>query len=150
VHIERFIREVGLAALAVGQAYHIDPKLLLAQAAFNTQWGKCVIANNYFSMKGKGAKVEHVEYKKGRPHKSYKEIQSFPSPLHCFIAFMEQIMNDPRFEIARYLFHSPTDFFLALQKGGCSSNPNFAIKCLAIYNTIPDNWLKIIFDAVKG
>jgi len=125
---ERFFHEVGPTALAVAYHHEIDPKLLIAHAALETGWGQYVSENDYFNLKEKH--------------------QAYPTPLESFVDYIRLIKTNPRYELARYLFHSPGDYFVALQKAGYATDPNYAAKCLAVYASIPENWLEIILDAL--
>jgi len=145
---ERFLHEVGPAILAVAYHHKIDPKLLIAQAALETGWGQYVTGNNYFNIKGEGQEIQTIEYVNGKPVKIKDRFRTYPTPLESFVDYIRLIKTNPRYELARYLFHSPGDYFVALQKAGYATDPNYAAKCLAVYASIPENWLEIILDAL--
>jgi len=146
---ERFISVAGLPALAVGHAYGIDPKILLAIAALETGWGEAVLGNNYFNIKGNDIETTTTEYIDSKPKKIRDKFRAYANPLESFMDFMRLILTNPRYELARYLFHSPGDFFVALQKAGYATDPMYAVKCMATYNSIPEDWLDILWEYIK-
>lgn len=146
---ERFIREIGPAALAVAIHYKIDPKILIAQAALETGWGQYVIDHNYFNIKGEGKTVETTEYEHGKPKKVQAAFRTYTTVLEAFLDYMNLILTNPRYELLKYLFHSPGDYFVMLQKSGYATDPNYAAKCIATYESIPENWLDIVLEEIE-
>lgn len=146
---ERFIREIGPAALAVAIHYKIDPKILIAQAALETGWGQYVIDHNYFNIKGEGTEVQTTEYIEGKPKKIKDRFKTYTTTLDAFLDYMRLILTNPRYDLLKYLFHSPGDYFIMLQKAGYATDPNYAAKCIATYESIPENWLDIVLEEIE-
>lgn len=53
-HVQSFINQMWPHAVAVGDAYGIDPVTIVTQAAIETGWGSEVAGNNYFGVKSHG------------------------------------------------------------------------------------------------
>jgi len=128
---ERFIREIGPAALIVSAFYDVDPCILIAQAAVETDWGQCVFDHNYFNI------PKHDVEK--------REFKTYRTTLEAFLDYVHMILKKPRFHLLPYLFHSPKDYFVTLQEAGFSKDSNYAAKCIIAYENIPDGWEKIAF-----
>ena len=145
---ERFIKDVGLIALVVGKEFGYDPKILIAQSALETGWGRAVISNNYFNIKGGDIAVMTTEYEEGKAKKMTEKFKAYDTVLESFVDYAKLIDKSLRYEIAKHLKRSPRDYFIALQKAGYATDPAYAAKCYATYLSIPENWLDIIVESI--
>ncbi|CAB4200693.1 Mannosyl-glycoprotein endo-beta-N-acetylglucosamidase-like domain containing protein [uncultured Caudovirales phage] len=82
--IEAFKRTMWPHALAVSQQTGVDPKIVLAQSAHETDWGNAAPNNNYFGVKdasGGGASLATTEQVGGKmvPQKARFKVYEDPS-----------------------------------------------------------------------
>lgn len=53
---DEFVDSLYPKAIAIGRQIGVDPRIILAQAALETGWGKSVAGNNFFGIKSHGRK----------------------------------------------------------------------------------------------
>jgi len=116
----------------------VDPKLLVAQAALETGWGKSG-RNNLFGIKAHGgwtgAKVTSgtTEYVNGvatRERASFRDYGSYADSFRDYVSFLK---DNPRYQQALQHADNPRQFIAGLQKAGYATDPAYARKVMAIY-----------------
>lgn len=141
-----FVKTLWPHAARAGKALGIDPKLLLAQAALETGWGKAIIqradgrsSHNLFNIKadpswqGERAGVEALEYIDGMAVKqraSFRAYESFEESFKDYIRFLN---THPRYAKALEEASDPEAFARSLQEAGYATDPGYARKILSIY-----------------
>jgi len=141
-----FVRTVMPHACRVGAELGVDPRLLVAQAALETGWGKSIIRNsdgtsshNLFNIKAHGgwdgpvASARTMEYEKGAKIKIRDGFRSYESFAHSFRDYVAFLNENPRYGDALQQTADPAAFAHALQKAGYATDPKYADKILAIY-----------------
>lgn len=129
-HAEAAARELGVPA-----------KVLVAQAALETGWGKHQIKNadgspsyNFFGIKAdaawKGDSVSKttVEYEDGSPRKQAAHFRSYASPEEAFKDYVGFLKTQPRYAQALNHGGDATRFAHGLQKAGYATDPAYADK----------------------
>lgn len=123
----------------------VDPKLLLAQAALETGWGKSLAQKNgepnlnLFGIKAdrqwSGARTSAgtLEFVDGLPVRQRAAFRAYSSFGESFRDYVDFIKSNPRY--ARALDHAqnPHRFIAELQKAGYATDPQYARKVLSIY-----------------
>ncbi len=138
-----FVKTVLPFAKQVAKIIGIDPKLLVAQSALETGWGKHLIrdqnqvsANNLFGIKAQGnqPKVETLttEYVDNQPVREVAGFKSYASMLESFVDYVS-LLQTKRYEKALANAEDPKAFLTELQKAGYATDPDYANKVLAIY-----------------
>ncbi|MDT8405740.1 MAG: flagellar assembly peptidoglycan hydrolase FlgJ [Methylococcales bacterium] len=142
---QAFIDALYPAAEATGQRLGVDPKLLLAQAALETGWGKAIIQRgddssfNLFNIKASGnwsgdkARVGTLEYENGVVQKTHADFRAYQSYQDSFDDYARLLENNRRYANALANSDNPKAFAHALQKAGYATDPNYANKVLSIY-----------------
>lgn len=142
--IERLHTHAEKAAAELG----VEPKVLLAQAALETGWGKSVIkhkdgssSHNLFNIKagsswnGKRANVATLEFEKGMPRKQMSGFRSYDSYQESFDDYVRLVKNNPRYHQALKNVDNPGRYMLELQKAGYATDPHYADKVMRIYHS---------------
>jgi len=132
---KKFIIESGL-----------DPKVVIAQAALETGWGKFMIkgksgnSHNLFGIKaGKdwvGDKVvtNTIEYKNGTVQRIKAGFRSYKSIEDSVKDYVQFLKSDSRYNQAIRQADNPAMYAYELQKAGYATDPNYADKILRIMN----------------
>ena len=119
-----------------GQPPGIDHRIILAQAALETGWGKHAPDNNYFGIKGQGRKLKTLE---ADGHGGFVQIEDsfrgFASPQASFIGYADFLLANRRY--GNFLQtgrsgRSLEEQTAALQASGYATDPNYGMKVLAI------------------
>ncbi|MGE3320363.1 MAG: flagellar assembly peptidoglycan hydrolase FlgJ [Candidatus Berkiella sp.] len=140
--INNYVKSVLPFAKQVAKIIGIDPKLLVAQSALETGWGKHVIqnANNFFGIKAKGAEnkvaAETTEYVNKQPVREVAEFKSYATMLESFLDYVS-LLQTKRYEKALANANDPKAFLTELQNAGYATDPDYANKVLAIYENHP-------------
>lgn len=127
----------------------VDPKLLVAQAAHETNWGKKIprhrdgsSSHNLFGIKSssKNNKVvtQTKEYRKGKLVKETASFRAYSSFRESFSDYAAMLKRSQRYQKALAKANNPYDFLMNLQKSGYATDPSYAKKIYAVYqsNTI--------------
>lgn len=143
---KEFIESLWGFAQKAGDALGLNPKVILAQAALETGWGKHMIPNgdgsnsfNLFGIKGgtqwsgRETTVATLEYENGVPEKQSAKFRSYSSLAESFIDYVKFLTQSPRYEQALSAVDDK-GFLSGLQEGGYATDPNYAEKILGILN----------------
>lgn len=137
---EEFIAEIYPAAVEVGKATGVDPRIIVAQAALETGWGKHAPGNNYFGIKSHGESGGQVlttkEVMDGKTVTIKDSFRSFSSPKDSVKGYGEFITSNPRYEeflSAKNL----EDQVQALGRSGYATDPSYASKIYSIATGLP-------------
>ena len=141
-----FVKSLWRHAQDAAQSMGLNPKVLIAQAALETGWGRSVIqdgsgrsSNNLFGIKAdgrwRGEKVEvpTLEYTEGLLTKVRAPFRSYHSMAESFSDYVDFIRNQPRYSDAVANASNPEKYLQALQSAGYATDPNYAAKILSIY-----------------
>ncbi len=126
----------------------VEAKILLAQSALETGWGKSVIKNgqgesshNLFnikadrSWKGQQTQVSTLEYEDGMVKKEIAGFRSYSSYAESFNDYVNFIKNNPRYGDALKVVSNPRQYMQALQQAGYATDPAYAQKVMKIYHS---------------
>lgn len=137
---EEFIAELYPTAIEVGKEIGVDPRIIVAQAAIETGWGKHAPGNNYFGIKSHGMSGGQVlttkEVVNGKTITIKDSFRSFESPKDSVRGYGEFIKANPRyreFSSAKSL----EDQVQALGRSGYATDPNYANKIYSIATGLP-------------
>ena len=141
-----FIRQLLPHAKQAAQALGVDPKVILAQAALETGWGRSLIKNsngstsfNLFNIKadkswtGKQAQVSALEFDQGIAKKVNSGFRAYSSFKESFADYVDFIKTNPRYGDALKQVNNGERYLQELQQAGYATDPNYANKIMAIY-----------------
>lgn len=144
--MEDFISTLMPHAKKASELLGVDPKLLLAQAALETGWGKHILQNkdgetthNLFNIKSveknptqHSTAVEAIEYKDNKPEWIQSLFKSYASYSESFMDYVK-LLQSPKYEKALENAGSAVDYLTQLKKAGYATDPQYVEKILAIY-----------------
>lgn len=131
---EKFAAELG-----------VDPRVLLAQSALETGWGKKMIRGaegqpsfNLFGIKanadwqGNRASVSTLEYRDGAMHREVASFRAYNSYEESFADYVRLMQNQPRYAQALEHAADSTAYSVQLQKAGYATDPDYAEKIQSV------------------
>lgn len=145
--VNEFVSSLLPLAKEAAQKLMLDPKLLIAQAALETGWGKFVMHDesgtpgfNLFGIKaGKGwggetIKIDTLEVENGAFKKinaSFRKYENFKQSFDDYVDFVQQ---NPRYQKATESTTDAKEYIHQLQKSGYATDPEYANKIMKIFN----------------
>ncbi|HAT6363241.1 TPA: flagellar assembly peptidoglycan hydrolase FlgJ [Legionella pneumophila] len=145
--VDDFVKSIWPTAKQAASLIGLDPKLLVAQAALETGWGKFVTrdadgssSNNLFNIKtGSNSKADSIqvkttEYIADTPIKINASFRKYPSIEHGFHDYVSLIRGSERYQMALANAANPELYVSELNKAGYATDPNYSNKILSIYH----------------
>jgi flagellar protein FlgJ len=146
--IGEFVRDLAPHAVEAAKRLGVSLRVVLAQAALETQYGKHMPQNrdgttsyNLFGIKAgaswDGAKVSvpTLEYENGVAVRRQANFRAYDSPSHSFSDFADLIGNSARYAGAIGKGDDALGFGRALVQGGYATDPAYASKIAQIANS---------------
>jgi len=143
---EEFVRRLHPYAEQAAKELGVEPKVILAQAALETGWGRSLIKNsngsnsfNLFNIKadkawqGKQAQVATLEFDQGIPKKVNSGFRSYDSFKESFRDYVNFIKSNPRYGDALKKAGNAEQYMHELQRAGYATDPKYADKVMSIY-----------------
>jgi flagellar protein FlgJ len=144
---ESFVAEVWPHAKAAAEELGVDPRMLVAQAALETGWGRSVMrgpdgrpSHNLFGIKAtggwQGAAVSHgtVEFRGGVMQRERAAFRAYGSVGESFADYVRLVRDNPRYREAVAAGTDGPRFAEALERAGYATDPQYAEKLKAIAN----------------
>ncbi|MFT4059773.1 MAG: flagellar assembly peptidoglycan hydrolase FlgJ [Legionella sp.] len=145
--VDDFVKSIWPKAKEAASIIGLDPKLLIAQAALETGWGKFVAkdrdgnsSNNLFNIK-KGDNntygvidVKTTEYIADTPIKITDSFRKYPTVEHSFDDYVSLIKGSERYQGALASAGNSDNYVNELYKAGYATDPEYGAKILAIYH----------------
>lgn len=141
-----FVRSLLPHAKEAARTLGVDPKVLIAQAAMESGWGRHVIPNpngmpshNLFGIKadpgwdGKKVSVQTLEYVDGmavRKKAAFRAYDNYAQSFSDYVAFLKE---NPRYGEALQHGGNAERFIHGLQKAGYATDPSYAQKIISLY-----------------
>jgi flagellum-specific peptidoglycan hydrolase FlgJ len=126
-----FVQQIAPKAKAVAAELGIDPRIVVAQAALETGWGKSVKGNNLFGVKSHGkanglmvATHEVIDGKRIKIKDSFRQYESFDGSIADYGSFLREKKRYKQMLEANTLEEQIT----ALGKSGYATVPSYADK----------------------
>jgi len=132
---EAFVASIAPTAKAVAEELGIDPRVIIAQAALETGWGKHVKGNNIMGVKSHGKEDglmvqthEVVDGKRIKVRYSFRQYESYDESIADYSSFLQQNKRyEPMLQAATL-----REQVEALGKSGYATDPEYADKVMAI------------------
>jgi flagellar protein FlgJ len=121
-----------------GAQLGVSPKILLAQAAIETGWGRSVVGNNLFGIKAgsswTGAKVDAAthEYENGQLISITDAFRAYPNAEASVQDFVALVQNSSRYRAALGKADDVVGYAQALIAGGWATDINYVGKLQAV------------------
>lgn len=124
-----FIDSLLPAAIEESKRTGVDPRIIVAQAAQETGWGKSAPGNNFFGIKshgkGGGQNLATHEYVDGKRVNVTDSFRTFASPGDSVRGYGDFILENPRY--GKFRSAQGLDNQLAeLQASGYATDPNYS------------------------
>lgn len=145
---EEFVKTLWTSAKTAAKAIGVDPKLLLAQAALETNWGKKILPHgkenssfNLFnikadhSWKNQTTTMDTLEQKDGVLSKVKSSFRSYESFVDSFKDYVQFLKQNGRYNDALKKANDPHQFIHALQSAGYATDTNYADKIMKIFSS---------------
>lgn len=139
-----FVSALLPAAMEESKRTGVDPRIIVAQAAQETGWGKSAPGNNYFGIKSHGKEggqnLNTHEYVNGQRVAMNDSFRTFGSPEESVRGYGDFILQNPRYGKMRSA--QGLDAQLAeLQASGYATDPNYsnAVGSIARGIQLPQN-----------
>lgn len=96
-----FVDMLGPAAIQYGNQIGVDPRIIIAQAAQETGWGRSAPGNNYFGIKshgkGGGQTFTTHDFINGKRVKMQDSFRSFNSPADSVAGYADFLTSNKRY-----------------------------------------------------
>ncbi|MGZ5029468.1 MAG: flagellar assembly peptidoglycan hydrolase FlgJ [Methylobacter sp.] len=143
---EEFVRRLHPLAVQAASELGVEPKVILAQAALESGWGRAVIHNsngsnsfNLFNIKadkswqGKQAQVTTLEFDQGIAKKVHAGFRAYDSFEDSFRDYVDFIKSNPRYADALKKAGNAQQYMHELQRAGYATDPRYVDKVMSIY-----------------
>ncbi|MDF2181825.1 flagellar assembly peptidoglycan hydrolase FlgJ [Neptuniibacter sp. CAU 1671] len=142
---EAFVETLMPMAQEVAAELGVDPRLLLAQSALETGWGRFIIGGenqssfNLFNIKagrswqGDTAQVSTLEYRDGVPVREQAQFRRYAGYEESFRDYVQFLKNSPRYQLALESAADPYAYIERLQEAGYATDPAYAEKVKSIF-----------------
>ncbi|HZK91955.1 MAG TPA: glucosaminidase domain-containing protein [Stellaceae bacterium] len=136
--IAAFTQKLMPALQQAGRQLGISPKILLAQAAIETGWGRSVVGNNLFGIKAgsswTGQKIDAAthEYQNGEMVAITDAFRAYPSIEASVQDFVALVANSPRYRAALGAGDDVVGYAQNLLAGGWATDVNYVHKLQAV------------------
>lgn len=144
---ENFVASIWPQAKAAAAELGVDPKMLVAQAALETGWGRHVVGRgkdgsggNLFGIKagsrwsGQAQTVSTTEFVNGSARRENASFRSYDSIKQSFDDYVALLKGNDRYAAALGTGSDRQRFATALHQAGYATDPHYARKLVAIAN----------------
>ncbi|MDR3443107.1 MAG: flagellar assembly peptidoglycan hydrolase FlgJ [Legionella sp.] len=144
--VDDFVKSIWPKAKEAASVLGLDPKILMAQAALETGWGKFITkdtdgtsSNNLFNIKAtnnseyESVSVKTTEYIADTPIKMNASFKKYPSIEQSFNDYITLIKGNDRYQSAVANAGNPENYVNELHKAGYATDPQYGTKILSIY-----------------
>lgn len=144
---EHFVSELMPFAQRIGQESGIDPRLMVAQAALETGWGRHMIKGdgdqpsfNLFGIKadtrwsGEAVSITTTEFRGGVPMRERADFRAYPDYEASFRDYVDFLNSNPRYKDVLASADEPEVFADKLQEAGYATDPEYGSKIRRIMN----------------
>ena len=139
---EDFIGALMPAAQAAAEQTGIDPRIIVAQAALESGWGKSAPGNNFFGIKSHGQSggqnLNTTEVINGETVQINDSFRQYGSADESVQGYAEFMMENPRYRDMMAAEGLEAQV-AALGASGYATDPDYAAKILQIASSLPSN-----------
>ena len=149
---EQFVNTLLPYAEQAAEKLGLDPRVLVAQAALETGWGKAVgklnngnSSFNLFNIKagsqytGNQYAKNTIEYLNGTPKLEAAKFRAYNNYQESFNDYVNLIQNSPRYQDALRQSSDSEAYLNGIQKAGYATDPNYAEKVNRVLVSMPND-----------
>ena len=130
-----FVSALLPAAMEESKRTGVDPRIIIAQGALESGWGKSAPGNNLFGIKshgqGGGNTLATTEYVNGKPVTIRDSFRAYENPAQSVRGYGDFILQNPRYKPLREAQGLDAQLS-ALQASGYATDPKYGEKIGAI------------------
>ena len=135
-YVRAFIDAHQEAAQSIQRKYQVPAGVVLAQSALESNWGRSVVGNAYFGVKGQapsGASTTFTTHEvvNGKAIKINDAFRAYGSYEDAAEDYAKMLRNNPRFRLC-FVHTSSSQFAVALARNGYATDPSYSAKLNAI------------------
>ena len=147
---ETFVQGLWPLAQQAAKQLGVEPKVLLAQAALETGWGRNINKHadghssyNLFNIKsdeawsGDAVSVSTLEFHDGIAVREKARFRAYSDYGDSFNDYVQFIKSNPRYYSALQQASNPAQYTRALQQAGYATDPQYSNKIMGIVNGSP-------------
>ncbi len=140
-----FVRQLWPLAEQAAQRLGVSPRVILAQAALETGWGRAINRRedgrssfNLFNIKaddrwsGEQVVVGTLEYEAGVARRQSARFRAYDSFADSFDDYVNFLKSNPRYQQALKNPENPVQFITRLHQAGYATDPRYADKIINI------------------
>jgi hypothetical protein len=124
---KEFIEKAWPLAVKAGEQTGVDPRIIMAQSAVETGWGKHAPQNNYFGIKGKGGSLMTREVVNGKSVMMKQNFAGYGSMEESFQGYADFINKNKRYGELKGAQGIEAQS-AALQRSGYATDPTYGAK----------------------
>lgn len=140
-HPQAFIDMMTPLAMKASQATGLDPRLIIAQSALETGWGRSAPGNNYFGIKSHGRAggntMQTQEVMNGQPVTTQASFRGYADPGASVDDYVNFLQTNPRYG-PLLAAQGLDDQVAALGASGYATDPRYADKVGSIARRLPE------------
>ena len=143
-----FVEKLLPIAERVAPELGVDPRVLLAQSALETGWGRHITTDpaagknsfNLFNIKAGGGwdgdtvSVNTLEYRGGVPEQERAAFRAYGSYAESFRDYVNLLKGSSRYQLALEQADNPVSYLRELQEAGYATDPEYAAKIERIFS----------------
>ena len=135
---QRFAATLAPLLQGAAQSLGVSPKVLLAQAALESGWGRSMPGNNLFGVKAgagwSGGSVQAYTHEASATGEvgQTTQFRAYPSLAAAVADYVQLIAHNARYRSALGAGADPMAYGQALVAGGYATDPNYASKLAAV------------------
>ena len=135
-YVRAFIEEHLADAQAIQRKYGVPAGVVLAQSAPESSWGRAVVSNAYFGVKGHAPSGDSTTFTtheviKGKAITIKAPFRAYGSYQDAADDYANMLSNNPRFRTC-FLHTSSSQFAVSLARNGYATDPIYAHKLNSI------------------
>lgn len=138
--VPEFIRKYAPHANRVAVAYGVPSIVTLAQAAWESGWGKKAPKFNFFGMtgtyNGNYQFLTTYEYVGGKKVKVQRKFRAYPTPTDAFADYARNLKSKEQFADAFAYKRDPEKFLYHIAENGYATDPNYYSNVMKIVRMI--------------
>ena len=140
-----FVADIWPQAKSVAQDLGVNPRVLIAQAALETGWGKHTMklddgrsSYNLFGIKagsqwqGGSLRKASLEFQDGQLSREISSFRAYASTAQSMTDYVEFIRTSPRYQQALARADDDRAYITELHKAGYATDPEYAAKVIGI------------------
>jgi flagellum-specific peptidoglycan hydrolase FlgJ len=135
-YVQAFIGTHLAAAQAVQRRYGVPAGVVIAQSALESNWGRSVVGNAYFGVKGRAPSGDSTTFTtheviNGQSIRINDAFRAYGSYEDAADDYAQMLRNNPRFRSC-FLYTSSSRFAVQLANNGYATDPAYSAKLNAI------------------